>query len=199
MSEFLTYGGLGFHHIADLTAADHILFLMALAAVYRLSSWRPAMWVITAFTLGHSLTLGLAVTGVLSLPAALIEFLIPVTIIVTCLENLRSLGRPEDGRRVPLRAGLALVFGLVHGAGFANYLKAMFVDRVAVPLLGFNLGIEIGQILILLVAGVAFAIADRVLSLIPAERLDPFRARVVAVSAVVAVLAGRMVVERSTW
>ena len=199
MSELLTYGGLGFHHIADLNAADHILFLLALAAVYRLSHWRPALWVITAFTLGHSLTLGLAVTGVLSLPTALIEFLIPVTIVVTCLENLRSLGRPGDGGTIPLRAGLALVFGLVHGAGFANYLKAMFVDRVAVPLLGFNLGIEVGQVLILLVAGTAFALADRTIGLIPAGPLQPFRARVIAVSAVVAVLAGRMVMERSIW
>ena len=199
MSELLTYGGLGFHHIADLNAADHILFLLALAAVYRLSHWRPALWVITAFTLGHSLTLGLAVTGVLSLPTALIEFLIPVTIVVTCLENLRSLGRPGDGGTIPLRAGLALVFGLVHGAGFANYLKAMFVDRVAVPLLGFNLGIEVGQVLILLVAGTAFALADRTIGLIPAGPLQPFRARVIAVSAVVAVLAGRMVVERRIW
>ena len=199
MSEFLTYVRLGFHHIADLKAADHILFLLALSAVYRVSRWRPALWVITAFTLGHSLTLGLAVTSVRSLPTALIEFLIPVTIVVTCLENLRSLGPPEDGRRVSLRAGLALVFGLVHGAGFANYLKALFVDRVAVPLLGFNIGIEIGQILILLVAGVTFAIADRALGLVPAKRLQPFRARVVTVSAVVAIVAGRMIVERSTW
>lgn len=199
MSELLTYGILGFRHIADLNAADHILFLLALAAVYRPAQWRAATWVITAFTLGHSLTLGLAVTGVLSLPTGLIEFLIPVTIVITCLENLRGLGGPGDGNRVPLRAALALVFGLVHGAGFANYLKAMFVDRIAVPLLGFNLGIEVGQVLILIVAGVAFALVDRSLALIPVIHSRPFRARVIAVSAVVAVLASRMALERSTW
>lgn len=199
MSELLTYASLGFRHIADLNAADHILFLLALAAVYRLSHWRTATWVITAFTLGHSITLGLAVTGALSLPTGLIEFLIPVTIVITCLENLRSLGQPDDTRRIPLRAGLALVFGLIHGAGFANYLKAMFVDRIAVPLLGFNLGIEIGQVLILLLAGTAFALLDRSLSLIPVTQSRPFRARVAAVSAVVAILASRMVLERSTW
>ena len=199
MSELLTYGVVGFHHIADLNAADHILFLLALAAAYRLSQWRPALWVITAFTVGHSLTLGLAVTGVLSLPTALIEFLIPITIVITCLENLRSLGRPDDGRRIPLRAGLALVFGLVHGAGFANYLKAMFVDRVAVPLLGFNLGIEAGQGLILVLAGIGFALADGTMGLLSSMRIQPFRARVIGVSAVVAILAGRMVAERSLW
>ena len=199
MSELLTYGVLGFHHIADWNAADHILFLLALAAAYRLGKWRPALWVITAFTVGHSLTLGLAVTGVLSLPTGLIEFLIPVTIVITCLENLRSLGRPDDGRRIPLRAGLALVFGLVHGAGFANYLNAMFVDRVAVPLLGFNLGIEVGQILILVLAGMGFALADGTIGLLSGTRVQPFRARVIAVSAVVAILATRMVAERSLW
>ena len=199
MSELLTYADLGFHHIADLNAADHILFLLALAGVYRLTDWRPAIWVVTAFTLGHSLTLGLAVTGVLALPTGLIEFLIPVTIVITCLENLRSLGRRDDGKRIPLRAALALAFGLVHGAGFANYLKAMFVDRIAVPLLGFNLGIEAGQILILLVAGASFALFDRAFGLVASGRAQPFRARVITVSALIVVLAGRMAWERSTW
>jgi hypothetical protein len=199
MSELLNFGLLGFHHIADLNAADHILFLLALAAVYRLASSRAALWVITAFTIGHSVTLGLAVTGVLTLPVDLVEFLIPVTIVITCLENLTSLGRPEDRRGVPLRAGLAMVFGLVHGAGFANYLNAMFVEPIAVPLLGFNLGIEVGQVLILLAAGAGFVLVDRGLSLIHRERLEPFRARVIAVSAIVAVLASRMVWERGIW
>jgi hypothetical protein len=199
MSELLNFGLLGFHHIADLNAADHILFLLALAAVYRLASWRAALWVITAFTIGHSVTLGLAVTGVLTLPVDLVEFLIPVTIVITCLENLTSLGRPEDRRGVPLRAGLAMVFGLVHGAGFANYLNAMFVEPIAIPLLGFNLGIEVGQVLILLAAGAGFVLVDRGLSLIHRERLEPFRARVIAVSAIVAVLASRMVWERGIW
>ena len=199
MSELLAFFQVGFRHIVSVEAMDHVLFLLVLAAIYRFRDWRDALWVVSAFTVGHSITLALAVTGAVRLPTALIEFLIPVTIVVTCLENLRSLGRPGDGGTIPLRAGLALVFGLVHGAGFANYLKAMFVDRVAVPLLGFNLGIEVGQVLILLVAGTAFALADRTIGLIPAGPLQPFRARVIAVSAVVAVLAGRMVVERRIW
>jgi hypothetical protein len=199
MSELLNFGLLGFHHIADLNAADHILFLLALAAVYRLANWRAALRVITAFTIGHSVTLGLAVTGVLNLPMDVVEFLIPVTIVITCLENLRNPERPEDRRRVPLRAGLAMIFGLVHGAGFANYLKAMFVDPITVPLLGFNLGIEVGQVLILLAAGTGFILLDRALGLIHRERLEPFRARVIAVSGIVAILASRMVWERGIW
>jgi hypothetical protein len=199
MSELVTFGRLGFHHIADLNGADHVLFLLALASVYRLANWQAALQVITAFTLGHSLTLGLAVIGVLSLPTALIEFLIPVTIVITCVENLRGLGQPNGERRTPLRATLALVFGLVHGAGFANYLKAMFVDQITVPLLGFNLGIEVGQVLILLAAGISFALVDRSLRIIPLPRAEPFRIRVIAVSAVVAILATRMLLERRTW
>ncbi len=199
MPELLAYAALGFRHIADLGAGDHILFLLALAAVYRLASWRSAAWVITAFTAGHSLTLALAVTGAVAFPTPLIEFLIPVTIVVTCLENLRGLRRGETSGRVPLRAGLALAFGLVHGAGFANYLKSMFVDRVAVPLLGFNLGIEAGQLAILVVAGILFVMADRLLGQLPLDRLHPYRIRVAATSAAVAVLATRMAVERSLW
>ena len=199
MSELLTFVSLGFHHIADLAAADHILFLLALAAVYRLSDWRSALWVITAFTVGHSLTLGLAVTGLLSLPTRLIELLIPVTIVITCLENLGDAGRGRQQSGIPFRAALALVFGLVHGAGFANYLREMFVDRIAVPLLGFNLGIEGGQLIILAVAGVLLTGFDRLLGLTRNRTISPLRIRISAVSLVIAVLASRMVVERSGW
>src|SRR3954465_12883307 len=88
MSELATYIELGFRHITDLKGADHILFLLALAAIYRFRDWRECVWVVTAFTVGHSVTLALAVSGALVWPSALIEFLIPVTIVVTALENL---------------------------------------------------------------------------------------------------------------
>lgn len=185
------YISLGFHHIADLNAADHIVFLLALAAVYRLRQWRSALWVVTAFTLGHSITLGLAVTGLVTLPTVLIEFLIPVTILLTCLVNLVSLDQVESPRRILFRALLAGGFGLVHGAGFANYLKALFLDDIAVPLLGFNVGIEIGQLLILLAAALGFVLLDRLVL--------PFRARVITISAMVAIFAARMALQRSAW
>ncbi|MDQ6829029.1 MAG: HupE/UreJ family protein, partial [Gemmatimonadota bacterium] len=143
--ELLTFVRLGFHHITDIEAADHILFLLALAAIYRYRDWRPALWVVSAFTIGHSITLGLAVTGAVTLPTKLIEFLIPVTIVATAVENLIVRDRtaaPWGGRYRPV---FASVFGLVHGAGFANALKALFMDHVAVPLFGFNVGIELGQ------------------------------------------------------
>ena len=88
MSEFLAFAGLGFRHIVNSAAADHVLFLLALAAIYRPRDWRDALWVVTAFTVGHSITLALAVTNTLALPTAWVEFLIPVTIVATGIENL---------------------------------------------------------------------------------------------------------------
>ena len=197
MSELLTFAHLGFLHITDPRGADHVLFILVLAAIYRLRDWRQAVAVVTAFTVGHSVTLALAVTGVLHLPTALVEFLIPVTIVATAAENLLvrdRAGAPWRGRYRPVFAG---VFGLVHGAGFANYLRSLFVDGVAVPLLGFNLGIEAGQVAVLVAATVLFAGLDRLLGGLRAP--SPFRLRVVAVSAVIAVVAAGWAVERSPW
>jgi hypothetical protein len=154
--------------------------------------------VITAFTVGHSITLALAVTGTLNLPTGLIEFLIPITILATCGENLLALGQTISPGRRRFRAVLAGVFGLVHGAGFANYLKALFVDRIAVPLFGFNLGIELGQLVILAAAAMAFVAADRTLGAFKTSG-TAFRIRVMGVSLVVAVVAARMAFERSHW
>ena len=136
MSELFAFVSLGFRHIVNAGAADHILFLLALAAIYRPRDWRQALWVVTAFTVGHSITLALAVTNTLVLPTDWIEFLIPVTIVATGIENLLVRDRAKPlwgGRYRPVFSG---VFGLVHGAGFANYLRSLFVDRVAVPVAG---------------------------------------------------------------
>src|SRR3954452_13895065 len=141
MSDIAAYIELGFRHITDLKGADHILFLLALAANYRFRDWRECLWVATAFTVGHSLTLALAVTNRLVMPSSIIEFLIPVTIVATGLRDLivrdrvRAFGIRRD------RPVLAGVFSLVHGAGFANYLRSLFFDNIALPLFGFNIGI----------------------------------------------------------
>jgi hypothetical protein len=201
MSEILAFVRLGFLHITDVAGMDHILFLFALAAVYRPRDWRDALWVVTAFTLGHSVTLALAATGTLHLPGAVVEFLIPVTIVATGVENLvvRERHAAPWGRRYrPLFAG---VFGLVHGAGFANYLRSLFMDRVAVPLFGFNLGIELGQLVVLALAGVALVGVDALLARVrlPALAPAPLRLRIVAVSGAVTLVATRWAVERSPW
>ena len=190
MSDLLAYATLGFRHITDLAAMDHVLFLLALAAVYRPRDWRDALWVVTAFTVGHSVTLALAATGTLRLSRDVVEFLIPVTIVATGVENLvvRDRAAAPLGRRYrPVFAG---VFGLVHGAGFANYLRSLFSGSIALPLLGFNAGIELGQLVILLAAALALSGVDRLLG---------HRARVVAVSATVVLVAAFMTVERVPW
>jgi hypothetical protein len=201
MSELIGFVHLGFRHITDLAALDHMLFLLALAAIYRGRDWRDVLWVITAFTVGHSVTLALAVTGALRLPTPLIEFLIPVTIVVTGLENI--LVRRRD--RAPLSGGyrpaFAGVFGLVHGAGFANYLQSLFVGSIVVPLLGFNAGIELGQLVVLGLAALALAGLDRALAQLRAPEVTSsvLRLRVVAVSAVVVVVAAEMAASRTPW
>ena len=200
MSELFIFVQLGFRHITDLNAMDHILFLIALAAIYRPRDWRSALWVVTAFTVGHSITLAMAVSGAVTLPTALIEFLIPVTIVATCAGNILNGARDAHsrGRYRPLFAG---VFGLVHGAGFANYLRDLFADRIATPLLGFNIGIEIGQVVVLGLAAIALVGADRVIRFLRAFRAEQsvLRVRVLLVSTVVMFVAVRWAVERNPW
>jgi hypothetical protein len=199
MQDIFTFMQLGFRHITDLAAMDHILFLIALAAIYRMRDWRSVLWVVTAFTVGHSVTLALAVTGAIQLRTDVIEFLIPVTIVATCIENIIVSDRtkaPWGGRYRPVFAG---VFGLVHGAGFANYLRDLFADRIALPLLGFNIGIEIGQIAVLAIAACLLVSADRLLLATRRSDFTVLRLRVITVSGLVMMVAARWAVERSPW
>src|SRR3989454_5988227 len=141
----------------------------------------------------------LAVTGAVVLPAMLVEFLIPVTIVATCVENLLVRDRAHawwGGRSRPVFAG---VFGLVHGAGFASYLRSLFVAPIAVPLFGFNVGIELGQLVVLALAALALALVDRLIQGLLPRAGSPLRLRVIGVSAVVALVAARWAVERSPW
>lgn len=150
MSEFETYFQIGFQHISNLKAYDHIVFIVALCAVYDLWQWRHILILVTAFTVGHSVTLGLATTGILVLPGKIVEFLIPVTIFATCLLNV--LRTPERNRRkkIWLNYPLTLVFGFIHGMGFSSYLRALLGEEESIlkPLLAFNIGLELGQLMI---------------------------------------------------
>lgn len=200
-SELFTFMQLGFRHITNLEAMDHILFLLALAAIYRPKDWRNALWVVTAFTVGHSITLALAVTGAMVLPIRLIEFLIPVTIVATCIENIIVRDRataPLGGRYRPI---FAAVFGLVHGAGFADYLRNLFVDHIALPLFGFNVGIELGQIVVLIFAAAFLLAADWLIRHIRSWAAAPtaLRVRVLLVSSIVMAIATRWAIERNPW
>ena len=158
-SLFQTYLQLGFHHILNLQAYDHIVFLLALCAPYVLADWRRVVALVTSFTIGHSLTLALATMGAVQYSASLIEKLIPITILLTCIVNLVKAGRAEPRLARRLRPEpvvlalpnlLAIVFGLVHGLGFSSYLRELLgqQSRPVLELLAFNVGVELGQLLI---------------------------------------------------
>ncbi len=155
---FPIYFQLGFEHISDINAYDHILFIIALCVIYRPQDWKNILILVTAFTIGHSITLALAAFDIIRFSAKIIEFLIPVTILLTALSNFYQ---PSQSN---LSAGhhfhenmkrnywLALFFGLIHGMGFSNYLRELIMPgeerQLVVQLLAFNLGIELGQLLI---------------------------------------------------
>ena len=157
LSEFLVFLRLGFEHIADIRGYDHILFIVALCAGYELRHWKKLLVLVTAFTVGHSITLALATLRIITINDALVEFLIPLTIFITGVLNI-VFSSPEggglvEGRRVRgLKYFLALGFGLIHGMGFSNFLRALLggEEGIALPLFSFNVGLELGQICILL-------------------------------------------------
>ena len=156
MTDFSFYFGLGWEHIMSWDALDHLLFIAALSAIYLLKDWKQVLILVTAFTIGHSLTLVLSVLDVVRFPSNWVEFLIPCTIIFTSVSNLYQ--RQITKRSVRINYALALLFGLIHGMGFANTIRFMMAgdQELGSSLLGFNLGLELGQVivvfLILLVA-----------------------------------------------
>ena len=172
MSEFQLYFILGKDHILDYTNGyDHILFVIALCAVYVVHDWKKILILVTAFTIGHSITLALATLNILSVNIGLIEFLIPLTIFITASANLF---RKEPGIATkPLETNyfFALFFGLIHGMGFSNYLKALLgKDRnIITQLFAFNVGLEFGQIIIV---GIFLGVSFIALNIIGVNRRD---------------------------
>lgn len=163
MSVFETYFQLGWDHILDPAGFDHMLFIVTLCAMY---SWRNGWRLIllaTAFTIGHSLTLALSALGWVNVSADLIETIIPITILATALYNLFRAGG-ETASALGLHYGLALVFGLVHGLGFSNFFRALHPesDNVVYELFSFNVGIEAGQILIVLLFVALYFVVDKI-------------------------------------
>ncbi len=147
MNEFNLYFQLGWQHILDWEGYDHILFVTALCGIYLLKDWRRVLVLVTAFTLGHSLTLALSVLDQVRVDPAWIEFLIPVTIVITAMTSVvQGLKRPKAW----LVYAYALFFGLIHGLGFSNYLRSLLgaEHSITTPLLAFNVGLEFGQLLI---------------------------------------------------
>jgi len=145
------YFDLGWHHIIAWGALDHILFVLALSAVYLIADWKKVLILITAFTLGHSLTLILSIIDMIRINDKLVEFLIPCTIIITAVFNLWKKG--FGSRSLQRNYFLAFFFGLIHGLGFANAIRFMMSkdESIGMNLLGFNIGLEAGQIVVVAV------------------------------------------------
>jgi uncharacterized membrane protein len=150
MQNFSLYFELGLQHILNWQAYDHILFITALCAVYVLPDWKKVLILVTAFTIGHSLTLALSILNILNLPTNWIEFLIPLTIVITATANI--IRKRVFNKKVNFTFFMALFFGLIHGLGFSNYLKSLLgkQNNIVVQLLAFNLGLEVGQLLIVI-------------------------------------------------
>ncbi len=153
---FELYLKLGFFHIINIEAYDHILFVTMLTAVYKLKQWKNILALVTAFTIGHSLSLALSTLHLIMIPSAIIEWLIVVTIFFTGVENL-FIKEDKDYRAFTpkywIKYGIAMFFGLIHGLGFSTYLQSMLgVEKsIVLPLFSFNLGVEFGQWVVVLI------------------------------------------------
>lgn len=151
MGDFGFYFGIGWEHIISPDALDHILFITALTAIYAAQEWKHVLILVTAFTIGHSLTLFLSVTDVIRFPDAWVEFLIPLTIVITAFSNFFQ--KSFSSKAVRLNYYFALFFGFIHGMGFANTIRFMLSEEqnLGTSLLAFNLGLEAGQIVVVAV------------------------------------------------
>ncbi len=151
MDDFTLYFKMGFHHVLDFSAYDHILFLIVLAVVFKFNQWKKVLWLVTLFTIGHSITLALSAFEIIKINVNVIEFLIPLTIFITGLVNIITIYKTSK-RNENINLLFGLFFGLIHGLGFSNYFKMMVgrEEDKLFPLVEFALGIEAAQIIIVL-------------------------------------------------
>lgn len=193
MNDFIFYVKLGLTHVLDFKAYDHILFLIVLAVVYQFSQWKKVLWLVTLFTIGHSITLALSAYGVLRVREDLVEFLIPATIFITGLMNVLTAKKASVGKENQ-NLFFALFFGLIHGLGFSNYFKMIIgkAESKLVPLLEFALGVEIAQIIIVL--GILL-IGSLVQGIFNINRRD----WILVVSSIVIGFAFQMMINRVFW
>lgn len=164
MSEFALYFHLGKEHILDYkNGYDHILFVLALCAVYLAHDWKKILILVTAFTIGHSITLALSTLRIISADPNLIEFLIPLTIFITAVSNVLKKNELAGSARIQINYAFALFFGLIHGLGFSNYLRAILGKDHSIlsQLFAFNLGLEFGQVIVVAIfLVIAFVLVD---------------------------------------
>lgn len=191
MNDFIFYFIEGWKHIISADALDHQLFILALAVIYTFKEWKQVLILVTAFTIGHSLTLALSVLNVISINTALVEFLIPLTIVLTAIWNI--LAGKKNGR-VRTNYFFALFFGLIHGLGFANSIKMMLASdqSLVMGLFGFNVGLEAGQIVVVLLL---LCITNLLVDLIKIPR----RAYIVSVSVLILIVSANIVISRISY
>lgn len=148
MQDFVFYFKEGWHHIISIDALDHLLFILALAAIYLVNDWKQLLVLVTAFTIGHSLTLAASVYDVIKIDSNWVEFLIPCTIVITAIFNL--LLKEYNNKQLRLNYFFALFFGLIHGLGYANTIKFEIAKDQSIgwPLFSFNVGLEAGQVVV---------------------------------------------------
>ena len=146
----------GWEHIVDINAYDHLVFVMTLCAAFKLKEWKQILIIITAFTLGHSGTLNLSAFDIIPTDPKLIDLLIPFTIMLTAIANVINYEKNRKFSDAKIKYLIALVFGLIHGLAFASNFKFMlFSDDILMPLFLFNIGIEAGQLFIVLLFMIA--------------------------------------------
>lgn len=151
MSDFWLYFTLGFDHVLDWSAYDHLLFMIVLCAAYSFTSWKRLLLLVTLFTLGHTLSLFFGNFGLVAVSGTWIEFLIPITILVTALYNMYSTRGDRSQSKMGMLFIAALFFGIIHGFGFARYFNQISDEQEVLPLLEFALGIEAVQVLVALI------------------------------------------------
>ena len=154
MSEFWIYFQIGLRHVLDIKAYDHVLFLIALTVPYSFKDWKRVLILISIFTLGHTISLLLSVFGIIMIKAVFVEFLIPITILVTAFFNLFTAGKSSKKESISIIGFITLFFGIIHGLGFSNYFKSILTGSAKeklIPTLEFALGIEAAQIIVVLI------------------------------------------------
>jgi hypothetical protein len=189
MSDVWFYFTMGWQHIISLDALDHQLFILALTVLFTLKEWKRVLILVTAFTIGHSITLALSTLNILTVPSRFVEFLIPCTIVTTAVINI--IKPAVANKKVQLNYILAMFFGLIHGLGFANALKFMLAEDQSLgwSLLSFNLGLEAGQIILVIIL---ILLAHIFLTYLKTNR----RYWIISISALVLVVSIKMAVER---
>lgn len=194
MSSFFLYFSLGFDHILDPNGYDHVLFIIALCAVYLIRDWKQVLILVTAFTIGHSITLALSTLQIVNIRADIIEFLIPLTIFIAAMSNVFKRYSSVSRKNLQINYAYALFFGLIHGLGFSNYLRTLLGGQADIvsPLLAFNLGIEVGQII---VVGVFLLISFILVDLFGIRRRD-WR---IVISSAIAGISLMLMMETKFW